>query len=181
MLIRLVLDCLERTRLPMGRGLFALVLAWAMSLSGTALAKGTPAGTVIGNQVQLQFSSQAVTGLQVSSNTVQFVVQELIDVAVQWLDASSVPIGSPDQAVPLTFRVVNLGNASENFRLERAALSSTGDFTPTVAGSWAVCSSKTDCSRVSRPVVRMPIPAMWRGVNDLSLNADGSATIYLVQ
>ncbi len=179
MLIRRVLDCLTRTRLPAWQGLLALVPFLLLGAPSSAQAKGTPAGTVIAHQVQLQFSSKSVTDLQTTSNAVQFVVQELIDVAVQWLDASAVATGSPDLSVPLTFQVTNLGNAPEGFRLERAALSSSGDFAPAAAvvGSLFIENGLQAGFQATGPNADTRYVA---GVNDLNLAADAVATVYLV-
>jgi hypothetical protein len=157
----------------------SLVLAMLLWLAASeAFARGTPAGTVISNQAELQYSQQGVFGAVARSNTVQFTVYRVIDVAVQSLDAGGVPTGSPDAAVPLSFKVTNLGNAPEVFRLERVALAVVGDFTPTVssAGSIFVENGLQAGFQASGPYADTQYVA---GSNDLNLAADASYTVYL--
>jgi hypothetical protein len=165
---------------------FSSAFLWAIlfglistSLASTALARGTLAGTVIANQAELNFSQQGVGGAVVRSNSVQFTVFEVIDVAVQALDGSSVPTASPDLAVPLSFRVTNLGNAPEAFRMERAVLSAPGDFTPvaSTSGSIFIENGLQPGFQSSGPYADTRyVP----GTNDPSLLPDASYTIYLV-
>jgi hypothetical protein len=148
-------------------------------LHSEASARGTPAGTVISNQAELNFSQQGITGAVVRSNSVQFTVYKVIDVDVQSLDAGGVAIGSPDAAVPLTFKVTNLGNAPETFRLERVALASAGDFTPAVSsvGSIFIENGLQAGFQAGGPYADTRYIA---GTNDLTMAADGTYTIYLV-
>jgi trimeric autotransporter adhesin len=150
----------------------------AASLANPAFGRGTPAGTVISNQAELQYSQQGVFGAVARSNTVQFTVYKVIDVAVQSLDAGGVPTGSPDAAVPLSFKVTNLGNAAEVFRLERVALSVVGDFTPTVSstGSIFIENGLQAGFQASGPYADAQYVS---GSNDLNLAADASYTVYL--
>jgi hypothetical protein len=150
-----------------------------MFLSSPVAARGTAAGTVIPNQAELRFSIGGVGGAVVRSNLVQFTVYEVIDVAVQTLDASSVPTGSPDLQVPLTFRVTNIGNASEVFRVERMILAAPGDFTPlpSAAGAIFIENGLQPGFQASGPNADTRYVV---GSNDLSLAPDASQTIYLV-
>jgi hypothetical protein len=155
---------------------FFLLLAFG--LENQAFARGTAAGTVISNQAELNYSQQGVFGAVARSNAVQFTVYKVIDVAVQSLDAGGVPTGSPDAAVPLSFKVTNLGNAPEVFRLERVVLSAAGDFTPTVssAGSIFIENGLQAGFQASGPYADTQYIA---GSNDLNLAADASYTVYL--
>ena len=148
-------------------------------LSSLVHARGTPAGTVIANQAELNFSMMGVGASVARSNSVQFVVFEVIDVLAQALDASSVPAASPDLLIPLTFRVTNVGNASESFRLERASLAAPGDFTPipSPGGAIYIENGLQPGFQSSGPYADTRyVP----GTNDLTLLPDASANIYLV-
>jgi uncharacterized repeat protein (TIGR01451 family) len=78
----------------------------------------TPAGTVIRNQARLQFTVQNSPG-EIQSNATNFTVVQLLGVAVSSQDATEVGVNSPDLARVLTFRVTNIGNGTEIYRLSR--------------------------------------------------------------
>jgi hypothetical protein len=155
------------------------VVGFLSLLAAPVLARGTNAGTVIANQAELRFSQGGVEGAVVRSNRVQFSVYEVIDVAVQSLDAASVASGSPDLNVALAFRVTNLGNAPGVFRLERALPTNPGDFVPTPAnaGSIFIENGLQPGFQASGPFADT---RYLPGTNDLSLTPDGHNTIYLV-
>ena len=159
-----------------------MALLFSLSLSpiftSEAQARGTPAGTVIANQAELNYTQQGVPGAVAKSNIVQFTVFKVIDVAVQSLDAGGVPIGSPDAAVPLTFKVTNTGNAPEVFRLERVTLSNSGDFTPisSSVGAIFIENGLQPGFQASGPYADTRYIA---GSNDLNLAADASYSVYL--
>jgi hypothetical protein len=155
-----------------------LLLSFSSGFFSEAVARGTPAGTVISNQAELNYTQQGFPGSVARSNAVQFTVHEVIDVAVQPLDAASVAIGSPDAAVPLTFKVTNFGNGPEVFRLERVALASTGDFTPvpSTVGAIFLENGLQPGFQSSGPYADTRYIS---GSNDLSLVADASTTVYL--
>jgi hypothetical protein len=144
-----------------------------------AFARGTTAGTVIANQAELNFSQSGTGASVVRSNSVQFTVFEVIDVAVQALDGSSVPASSPDLQVPLTFKVTNIGNAPEAFRLERANLPAPGDFTPTPSSNGSIY-LENGLQPGFQPSGPFADTRYVPGTNDLSLPPDGSGTVYLV-
>lgn len=93
----------------------------------------TPAGTTIANQATLQFAQGNVDNFTATSNVASFVVQELIDVAVEWKDANAVPVGSPDTNRPLQFTVTNTGNGTQSYTLLRQPVTGQGQFTPVPA------------------------------------------------
>ncbi len=165
------------SRLRLAGGLFLLLV---MSLQGgLAHARGTPAGTQIGNQAELYFSSGGVSAVSVKSNTVVFTVEEIIDVSVQSLDGANVAAGSPDASVPLSFRVTNIGNGPERFRLERVSLAAPGDFSPVVAalGSIFLENGLQAGFQASGPNADTVYVS---GSTDLSLQPDAALTVYLV-
>ncbi len=156
-----------------------LLTVFVLFFSPLSFAKGTNAGTVIANQAELRFSQGGVNGAVVRSNSVQFTVIEVIDVAIQSLDATAVATGSPDQSVPLTFRVSNVGNALGTFRLERLAPANAGDFVPTVAavGSVFIENGLQPGFQATGPFADTRYVA---GSNDLVLAADAAQIVYLV-
>jgi uncharacterized repeat protein (TIGR01451 family) len=79
---------------------------------------GTPAGTVISNQARLQFTVQNSPG-EIQSNATSFTVVQLLGVAVSSQDATEVGVNSPDLTRVLTFRLTNIGNGTESYRLSR--------------------------------------------------------------
>ncbi|WP_114520503.1 hypothetical protein [Altererythrobacter sp. ZODW24] len=88
----------------------ASTLAIATSaFAAPALAGGVDAGTLIENTASASYTVGGVDG-SVDSNTVEILVDELLDVAVATLD------GAPGSAV-LTFSVTNTGNGPEAFAL----------------------------------------------------------------
>ena len=98
------------------------VLATSFSFVVVALlvspvwAVGTGAGTVISNTATLNYSLFG-TPVAPVSDTVNFTVDEIIDVVVTWQDGANVPVVSPDTDRVLTFLVTNIGNGSEDFSL----------------------------------------------------------------
>lgn len=156
----------------------SFLLLVATGLANSAFARGTPAGTVISNQAELNYSQQGVFGAVAKSNSVQIIVYKVIDVAVQSLDAGGVPTGSPDAAVPLSFKVTNLGNSPEVFRLERAVLSTPGDFTPTISSSGSIF-IENGLQAGFQAIGPYADTQYIAGSNDLNLAADGSYTVYL--
>lgn len=79
----------------------------------------TPAGTLITNTVTLDYTVVGGPPEKAASNTASFVVEELINVVLQWQDASAVSVNSPDTADALTFLITNTGNGTETFSLAR--------------------------------------------------------------
>lgn len=148
-------------------------------LAAPVFARGTNAGTVIANQAELRFSQGGIQGAVIRSNRVQFSVYEVIDVAVQSLDAASVASGSPDLNVALAFRVTNLGNAQGLFRLDRGIPIDPGDFAPTPAraGPIFIENGLQPGFQASGPFADT---RYLPGINDLFLTPDGYNTIYVV-
>lgn len=97
-----------------------LVLAWMVALmfalgARHAHAAGTPAGTTVTNAATINYTVGG-TPITVSTNTVSFRVDELINVRVTPPAASTV-VNSPDTNRTLLFRVTNIGNGPEAFTL----------------------------------------------------------------
>ena len=95
------------------------LVPWAVFLtllSTSALAVGTPSGTTVSNVASLQYV-QGGASLQVTSNLASFRVDEILNVVVQKIDATSVVVASPDTRRVLSFTVTNTGNGSQKFQL----------------------------------------------------------------
>lgn len=89
----------------------------------------TAAGTVIRNQAKLEYriAEQAT----VASNSVDFVVQQLLDVSLVSLDSTPVLVNSPDLNRVLSYKVTNLGNGADVFQLTRVDQLAGDQFNPT--------------------------------------------------
>lgn len=112
-------------------GLWLWVVAMLSAMLYVPVASAlTPVGTTIANRATLSYTQGNVGTSTVSSNATSFVVQELIDVSVQWQNGSAVPAGSPDTARPLMFSVTNTGNGQRDWTLEREPVAIAGQFIP---------------------------------------------------
>lgn len=135
--LRLYAALCRLCRLCQGRGSHLPVVMGLLCVlylpSASAL---TPAGTTIANRATLSYTQGNAGVSAISSNVTSFVVQELIDISVQWQDGSAVPVGSPDTARPLTFTITNTGNGQRGWTLEREPVAVAGQFVPqpTVSG-----------------------------------------------
>lgn len=120
----------ESTPGAFGKRLRLLGAVALLGCTGTAWAAGTPAGTAITNKAALTFSVGGVTQPVINSSptgnsttgsaggeNTTFVVDRKVDVLVSEVDnspTSTVP-GASD--APTLFKVKNLGNAVQDFRL----------------------------------------------------------------
>lgn len=116
---------------------------WTLLLAGSALsfvgaspalAVGTQAGTQIENIATATYTPPSGTGtVSIESNEVVIVVDEVLDVTVDWTDPANVVVTSPAEKQKLKFQVTNNGNGPEQFALS-ANTTVTGDqFDPTNA------------------------------------------------
>jgi uncharacterized repeat protein (TIGR01451 family) len=95
----------------------------------TSWAVGTSAGTDIINQVTVSYGLGGIPQTPLTSS-VTIPVDEVLDVDVQWQDATTliVPSGANNQA--LTFRVTNIGNGTEPFVLSAVSGLPGDQFSP---------------------------------------------------
>ncbi len=100
----------------------------ASAFATPALAGGVDAGTLIENTASASYTVGGVGG-SVDSNTVEILVDELLDVAVATLDGG--PVSAPGSAV-LTFSVTNTGNGPEAFTLTADPAIAGNDYDVTV-------------------------------------------------
>jgi uncharacterized repeat protein (TIGR01451 family) len=155
------------------RGLWALLAGCA--LAGAAQAAGTPAGTLIGNTATLSYSLPGKpneTAVAVAPNVA---VARVVEVLVTWQDAAAIPTGSPDTGRAVAFAVTNAGNGPETFRLTRNDALAGDQFDPQPAAIWIESGAQ--------PGLQTTGPAAdtlyGAGVNDPTLPADASLTVYL--
>lgn len=106
------------------------------TLSINALAS-TVAGTTISNQASIEYSS-VNSGIKniATSNVSTFVVNELIDVQLNWVDASQIVVNSPDSKKVLTFKLTNTGNGNQQYTLTANNNIGGGNFTPIINGAF---------------------------------------------
>lgn len=98
-------------------------------LSGEARASGTPAGTSVSNVASATYLGPSGP-VSVASAPEQFIVEELVDVSVTLQSVRPLPAfpGASNQV--LTYRVTNLGNGLESFRLTANSSIPGDDFDP---------------------------------------------------
>lgn len=135
----------------------------------------TPAGTVVSNTVTLDYVPQGGTLTTTTSNTASFVVEELINVVLQWQDGSPVSVNSPDVADALTFLLTNTGNGTETFTLAR-------NNSPSVSDQYDPLNSATAIYLESNGT-----PGLQTGAGgdvpyagSVTLNAEQSVLVYVV-
>jgi len=160
------------------RPLVALMAAFALVgvglCSPTASAVGTPAGVSVRNEVVAQFSIEGVSQPTVSRQ-VDFLVDELLDVAVVNTDVGPVTVIAPQAGAQQTYNVTNLGNGIEAFRLvPRTAL--VGDDFDTTLTAVHLESNGAPGLQLGAGGDELYIP----GSNDLALSPGDQRTVYIV-
>lgn len=139
--------------------------------SASSWAAGTPAGTVIDNQVQVSFVMGG-SPATVDSNTTSIAVAERIDVSVTPLTPQTfVAPGSASNS--LLFRVTNVGNGSEMFALAANSAVIGDDFDPLL--TTPAIYFDTDGNGQLSPADEAYAP----GSNDPLLAADESVDVLL--
>ncbi len=103
------------------------LISWTSLLLATLFAMQshaaiTSAGTTISNQASVTYDIGGGT-VTTESNTVDVVVQELINVVISSQNTDSVSVSSPDTDVALKFQISNTGNGSEAFIIQQKNLS----------------------------------------------------------
>lgn len=114
------------------RKIFVLLLGLFSTVSVLA---STVAGTTISNQASVEYiSGNSKIKNIAQSNVSQFVVNELIDVQMIWVDASEIVVNSPDSKKVLTFKLTNTGNGDQKYVLTANNNLGNGNFNPIVNG-----------------------------------------------
>jgi uncharacterized repeat protein (TIGR01451 family) len=117
-----------------GTAAFAFSAAVGACLFATpaAHAAGTLAGTNIENIATASYDVGGST-VDIQSNTVTIIVDELLDVTVTSTDPGDVTTSNGATNVVSTFRITNTGNGPESFTLTPNTANGGDDFDPTLA------------------------------------------------
>ncbi len=129
-------------------------------------ARGVDAGTIISNTAHIYYSNAGVDH-NFSSNTVIDVVEQLIDPLVDFTQNSPTYIESGDTLQALTFRLTNIGNGADKFRLFTTPASSA------VTTSSPTIYIDSDADGVFNPSQDIAIL-------DINLSADESVVLFVV-
>lgn len=135
-------------------------------------AEGTPSGTNIVNQATVTYRIDS-TNFVINSNISTTRVVELLDVSVQWQDASPVIVNPGDTAAVTTFVVTNSGNGNDSYYLENASRLDGDDFDPIPKAIFL----DTDGNGLYDPSIDMQY---IHGANDPVLNADQSIIVFVL-
>ncbi|MEZ5499165.1 MAG: hypothetical protein R3E77_07020 [Steroidobacteraceae bacterium] len=139
-----------------------------------AAAAGAAAGTVIDNTAQVSYTVSG-TPVTTPSNTVSVTVAEILDVVVTaQTPVVNVTPGATQQV--LVFRVTNTGNGQEAFSLALDSVLGGDNFDPVPSAPLPAIYFDTDGSGTWTPADVLYAP----GSNEPLLNADGFATIFVV-
>jgi uncharacterized repeat protein (TIGR01451 family) len=149
----------------------ALVLAFGFG-ANKAHAVGAPAGTVINNTAEVNYTVGSVS-TTASSNLVTVTVAEILDVVVT-AQTPTVAVTAGDTQQEVRYRVTNTGNGTETFRLVMNSVIAGDQFDPTPAtpSIYFDTDASGDLSPGDTPYVV--------GGNDPVLAADGFVTVLLV-
>lgn len=110
-------------------GIFMLVCGGLFGASSSH-AIGTDAGVNISNTATATFSVNGATQTPVNSNTVQTIVDELLDVVVVDANSGAVAVGAGATGAILQFTVTNNGNGNEVYRIIAEDDVNEGGFDP---------------------------------------------------
>lgn len=155
------------------RRVWQAALMWlALATPMSALALGTPAGTVVDNAATVDFTMSG-SARQMTTNTVTFSVDERIDV-VTTLVSSQIPVVANDVNRAILFTITNTGNGTESFALAIDNALAGDDFDP--VASVPDIRFDTDGSGDLSPPDQAYVP----GVNDPALPADASVDVFII-
>ncbi|WP_379547378.1 hypothetical protein ACFCW2_00575 [Qipengyuania sp. DSG2-2] len=142
----------------------------AIALPSAAMAEGVPAGTPIDNTAEATYTIGGATET-VPSNKVTVKVDEILDVAVQSLDAGEVVLTAAGAV--LTFQVNNTGNGPEAYNIDVDPALTGDDFDPAIV-KFAYDSNGNG---VYDEGVDIVIPA---GGSTPEIAADGSLRMFVI-
>jgi uncharacterized repeat protein (TIGR01451 family) len=151
--------------------LAALALAFGLG-AHDAYARGVAAGTPINNTATVDYTVGTVT-TTVSSNQASVVVAEIVDVDVTVQTATVAVTPGATQQV-MRYRVTNIGNGPENFRLVMSNAITGDQFDPTAASPAIYLDS--DASGTFNAGDAQYVV----GTNDPALAADGFVTVFVL-
>jgi uncharacterized repeat protein (TIGR01451 family) len=143
----------------------------AFAQGSVAEAAGTRAGTNIDNTATATYD-QGGTPASVNSNTHRILVDELINVTLDWTDPADVPTtpGATNQVT--TYRITNTGNGIETFGLTTVSTVAGDNYDPTVTS--IVIDDGDGVYEPGIDVVYVP------GANDPVLNPDAGVTVFVL-
>ncbi len=153
-------------------GFILALMVWLMP--GVTWGAGTTAGTAIINQATVDYAIGANSYTETSIST-SIIVSEVLDVALDWQDASPVSVSAGASAQVLTFRLTNTGNGNEAFRLTNQSLLGGDDFDPVPSGPGIYLD--VNGNDTYDPGIDDPYSP---GVNDPALAADASQTVFIL-
>jgi uncharacterized repeat protein (TIGR01451 family) len=170
-----IVHCLSRHKFRNARPLAvaSMAVAIAFGISTTAAeAAGTPAGTTISNTATATYNDPGGTELTTPSNTVDILVDELLDVTVATADPGDMPAPPAGTNQVLSFTVRNNGNGSEAFRLTPNGAVGGDQFDPTTTS--IVIDNGNGVYDPGIDLVYIP------GSNDPVLTPDTSVKIFIL-
>lgn len=143
-----------------------------LPLSVSALAAGTPVGTIIQNTATVDFDL-AGTPVTLQSNTTTLTVVERVDIAVT-LQSPQLLVAPNDANQALLFTVTNLGNGTETFTLAIDSVLAGDDFDPVPSATpiYFDTDGSGDFSIGDQ--------AYTAGTNDPVLVADASVDVFIL-
>ena len=152
----------------------ALLLVSAAVLGSAPSYALTAAGTIINNTATVNFN---VDGVPASAQgSVDFTVQEIIDVSVAFTNASNIIVSSPDTDQVAIFDITNTGNGSEtfSFSLDNVA-SPADDFDFTLPAEAAIYIEDG-----TTPGFQITEDTLYTGANNPVIASEASQTVYIV-
>jgi len=158
----------------LGLELAAAMLLVLCLLPAPALGAGTSAGTTIVNSASVNYAIGSDTFAETSPST-SIMVLEVLDVSLVWQDASPVSVGDGAADQILTFRLTNIGNGTEQFRLTSQSDLIGDDFNPIPSGTGIYLDSNGN--DIYDPGIDDPYSP---GINDPELAADAFRTIFIL-
>ena len=157
-----------------GRSAAALVPVLGVCLvSVPAHASGVRAGTLVRNTAQASFDDGRGAVTTISSNTVEFRVDEVLDVAVAARDSGDAGVEAGAQGLVRAFTVTNAGNGGEAFRLTATGAIGGNGFDPAITALVV----DTNADGIYEPGVDQPVAADG---SIAALDADASVTIFVI-
>lgn len=150
---------------------YGLVIS-ALSMTANTWAAGTPAGTVVLNEVQVSYQvGSDPEGRHVENASHAFTVSELIQTNVTALEPQGIGTSTPATNAVLSYQLTNTGNGDEPFLLTTQA-GLPEQFTPDVTGLWV--ESNGTAGWQSDDTLYLP------SSGGLPLSADQTEVIYVV-
>ncbi len=100
---------------------FGMSQMLVLILAGTALAGGTPSGTVVDNTATVDYQVDGMAQTTINSNTASFLVDNRVDVTVATLDVANIVVVPGMMSQVLSFSVTNNGNTVQDYALNALA------------------------------------------------------------